>query len=84
MLACGVEHRNVRRPNVLWNPEIRNVVLIDFEMLKPVSALQETSPNRKREHLHLESECQSPFDRFPYIPASDPYAKYLDTQSLIS
>ncbi|KAH8772338.1 hypothetical protein BGZ57DRAFT_942454 [Hyaloscypha finlandica] len=28
---CGVEHRDVRPPNVLWNPEIRNVVLVDFE-----------------------------------------------------
>ena len=31
MLDCGVEHRDVRPPNVLWNPEIRNVVLVDFE-----------------------------------------------------
>lgn len=31
MLGCGVEHRDMRPPNVLWNPEIRNVVLVDFE-----------------------------------------------------
>jgi serine/threonine protein kinase len=31
MLGCGVEHRDIRPPNVLWNPEIRNVVLVDFE-----------------------------------------------------
>ena len=51
MLDYGVEHRDVRPPNVLWNPEIRNVVLVDFErseILKQVSVLQETSPNRKR------------------------------------
>jgi hypothetical protein len=56
MLSCGVEYRNRRPPNVLWNPEIRNVVLVDFErseILKQVSVLQETSPNRKRKHLHL-------------------------------
>jgi Ser/Thr protein kinase RdoA (MazF antagonist) len=32
-----VEHRDVRPPNVLWNPEIRNVALVDFarsEILK--------------------------------------------------
>jgi len=64
MLDCGVEHRDVRPQNVLWNPEIRNVVLIDFErseILKQESVLQETSPNRKRKHLHLapEASCRS-------------------------
>ena len=57
---CGVEHRDVRPPNVLWNPEIRNVVLVDFErsqILKQVQVLQETSPNRKRKHLHLDLEA---------------------------
>jgi hypothetical protein len=60
ILSCGVEHRDVRPPNVLWNPEIRNVVLVDFErseILKQVSVLQETSPNRKRKHLHLDPEA---------------------------
>jgi serine/threonine protein kinase len=64
MLDCGVEHRDVRPPNVLWNPEIRNVVLVDFErseILKPMLVLQQTSPNRKRKHLHLDPEasCRS-------------------------
>jgi hypothetical protein len=27
MLGCGVEHRDVQLPNVLWNPEIRNGVV---------------------------------------------------------
>ena len=31
ILDCGVEYCNTRPPNVLWNPEIRNVVLVDFE-----------------------------------------------------
>jgi hypothetical protein len=55
MLGCGVEHRDVRPPNVLWNPEIRNVVLVDFErseILKQWAVLQETSPNRKRKRKH--------------------------------
>ncbi|KAH8730664.1 hypothetical protein GQ44DRAFT_746597 [Phaeosphaeriaceae sp. PMI808] len=34
LLDCGVEHRDVRPPNVLWNPEIRNVVLVDFDRSK--------------------------------------------------
>jgi len=51
-------------PNVLWNSEIRNVVLIDFEhseILKQVPVLQDTSPNRKRKYLHLDPDtsCQS-------------------------
>ncbi|KAH6698225.1 hypothetical protein BKA61DRAFT_583388 [Leptodontidium sp. MPI-SDFR-AT-0119] len=57
LLGCGVEHRDIRPPNVLWNPEIRNVVLVDFErseILKRVPVLQETSPNRKRKHLHFD------------------------------
>jgi serine/threonine protein kinase len=31
LLNCGVKHRDVRPPNVLWNPEARNVVMVDFE-----------------------------------------------------
>jgi hypothetical protein len=31
LLNYGVEHRDIRPPNVLWNPEIRNVVLVDLE-----------------------------------------------------
>lgn len=61
ILTCGVEHRDVRPQNVLWNPEIRNVVLIDFErseVLKQSPVLQETSPNRKRKQLHLDPSCQ--------------------------
>jgi serine/threonine protein kinase len=47
MLDCGVEHRDIRPTNVLWNPEIRNVLLVDFEqseILNQVPVLQETSP----------------------------------------
>ncbi|KAH7378966.1 hypothetical protein BKA64DRAFT_242116 [Cadophora sp. MPI-SDFR-AT-0126] len=64
LLNCGVEHHDVRPPNVLWNPETRNVVLVDFErseILKQASVLQETSPNRKRKQLHLDlkASCRS-------------------------
>ena len=64
LLGCGVEHRDVRPPNVLWNSEIRNMVLIDFErseILKRVPVLQDTPPNRKRKHLHLDPDtsCRS-------------------------
>jgi hypothetical protein len=83
ILDCGVEHRDVRPPNVLWNPEIENVVLVDFErseILKRVSVLQEGSPNRKRKHLHLDPEasCRSLSNEFFINPGkcfdwSDPY-----------
>ena len=61
MLDCGVEHRDVRLPNVLWNPEVGNVMLVDFErseIVKQVPVLQETSPNRKRKrkHFHIDPE----------------------------
>jgi hypothetical protein len=68
MLDCGVEHRDVRPPNVLWNPEIRNVVLVDFErseILKQMEVLQETSPNRKRKHLHLPGWMEVPSEESP-------------------
>jgi hypothetical protein len=55
MLGCGVEHRDVRSPNVLWNSEGRKVMLVDFErseILKQMPILQEISPNRKRKHLY--------------------------------
>jgi hypothetical protein len=74
MLSCGVEHRDVRPPNVLWNPEIRNVVLVDFErseILKQLPVLQETSPNRKRKHLYSTdgtSCCGGP-----------PYQRFIDS-----
>jgi hypothetical protein len=60
ILGCGVEHRDVRPPNVLWNPQIRNVVLVDFErseILKQVQILQQTSPNRKRKLLYISPEA---------------------------
>ena len=54
-LQCyGVEHCEWRPPNVLWNPEGGNIMLVDLErseILKRVPALQETSPN-KRKRLH--------------------------------
>ena len=59
LLNCGVEHCDVRPPNVLWNPETKSVVLVDFErskILKQVSILQETSPNRERKYLYFASK----------------------------
>jgi hypothetical protein len=57
----GVEHRNVRPPNILWNPEERKVMLVDFEcseILKQAPILQEISPNRKRKYPHsIEGAC---------------------------
>jgi hypothetical protein len=54
----GVDHCDVRPPNVLWNPEVGKVMLVDFErseILEQVPVLQQISPNRKRKHLHLKS-----------------------------
>jgi hypothetical protein len=75
MLDCGVEHRDVLPPNVLWNPEIRNVVLVDFErseMLKQVQLLYEKSPNQKRKRLYFDPEasCRSLPDKASSIPAA--------------
>ena len=71
MLDCGVEHRDVRPPNVLWNTEGRKVMLVDFErseILKQMPILQEISPNRKRKHLYSTdgASCSGgpPYQRF--------------------
>jgi hypothetical protein len=63
LLGCGVKHRDVWPPNVLWNPEIRNMVLVDFErsrILKEVPVLQET-------HLHFDPDasCRNLSDELP-------------------
>lgn len=74
---CGVEHGDVRPPNVLWNQEIRNVVLVDFErseIVKYMLILQETSPNRKRKHLH-------PTDR-ESCGGGAPYQLFIDTMAI--
>ena len=49
MLDYGVEHHDVRPPNVLWNPEIRNVVLVDFERSEILSQVpqQENSQDER-------------------------------------
>jgi serine/threonine protein kinase len=49
MLDCGVEHRDIRPPNVLWNPEIKNIVLVDFErseILKQMRFFRRCRPTR--------------------------------------
>ena len=75
MLSYGVEHRDLRPPNVLWNSATSNVLLVDFErseILKQVSGLQETSPNRKRKDFHLSHEisCRGLLTDYPLILAS--------------
>jgi hypothetical protein len=71
MLDRGVEHRDVRPPNVLWNTKRRKVILVDFErseILKQMPILQEISPNRKRKHLYStnKASCSGgpPYQRF--------------------
>jgi hypothetical protein len=59
---------------VLWNPEIRNVVLVDFErleILKQLPVLQETSPNQKQKHLYST-------DRASYS-GGPPYQRFIDS-----
>jgi hypothetical protein len=55
-LRChGVNHCDVRPPNVLWNSGIRRIMLVDFErsdILIRASDLQEISPNLKRKRLY--------------------------------
>ena len=55
----GVEHCDVRPPNVLWNTENSRVMLVDFErstILKCASILHEVSPNRKRKYQDAKEE----------------------------
>jgi serine/threonine protein kinase len=62
-VGLRVEHRDIRPPNMLWNPEIRNAMLVDFErskILEQVPVFQETSPNRRRKHFHFDPFCASP------------------------
>jgi serine/threonine protein kinase len=35
----GIEHRDVRPLNVLWNPESGNVVLVDFKRSEIIKRL---------------------------------------------
>ena len=46
----GVQHEDIRPPNMLWNQETGGVMFIDFERSIEVRgrALQEITPNRKR------------------------------------
>ncbi|MCJ1282377.1 hypothetical protein MMC26_001700 [Xylographa opegraphella] len=55
----GVNHLDIRSPNILWNREVKRVMLIDFERAGRIigtqnggfvarTAMQEVSPNRKR------------------------------------
>ncbi|KJF60363.1 uncharacterized protein CIMG_10489 [Coccidioides immitis RS] len=50
----GVDHSDVREPNILWNRERRRVMLIDFERSRLLAPnrrppLQGLSPNKKRQ-----------------------------------
>ena len=46
----GVQHEDIRPPNMLWNQETGGVMFIDFERSTEIRgrALQEITPNRKR------------------------------------
>jgi len=48
----GVEHLDIRPPNVLWNPEGRNVVLVDFERSEILRGLSVPAGD------HAESEAK--------------------------
>lgn len=54
-LRChGVEHHDIRPPNVLWNSNSGNIMLVDFErseIVKQAPALLETSLNVERKRL---------------------------------
>jgi len=55
LLHYGVEHHDVRPPNVLRSSEGGKVILVDFErseIWKRAPALQEISPNKRR-RLHF-------------------------------
>ncbi|KAL9122915.1 MAG: hypothetical protein Q9187_000527 [Circinaria calcarea] len=65
--AEGVDQGDVRMANLLWNPERKRVMLIDFERAKYISydkpslakderVLQEMSPNKKRKRVEFMKE----------------------------
>ena len=55
LARLGVQHEDIRPPNMLWNEETGGVMFIDFERSTeiPSSALQEISPNKKRKRSPL-------------------------------
>ena len=55
LARLGVQHEDIRGPNMLWNEETGGVMFIDFErsIEIPSSALQEVSPNKKRKRSPL-------------------------------
>ena len=63
LARLGVQHEDLRRPNMLWNEETGGVMFIDFErsIEIPSTALQEISPNKKRKRspLGVKTERQS-------------------------
>lgn len=68
MLRChGVEHHDVRPPNVLWNLDGENIMLVDFEqseILTQAPALREALLNVKWKRLiSNDSGSCEPFDR---------------------
>jgi hypothetical protein len=70
LLNYGVEHRDIRPLNVLWNPETRNMV--DFErseILKQVLALRRTGSGRTST-LALRRLAEGFLTDFPLILAS--------------
>jgi hypothetical protein len=57
---AGVLHEDVRRPNVLWNDEVKRAMLIDFEQSRVFqssgSILSSVEPIMKRRKVHDKGE----------------------------
>ncbi|KAI0448035.1 hypothetical protein F4803DRAFT_496253 [Xylaria telfairii] len=53
----GVVHQDVRRPNILWNPDTRDVMLIDFERAslldRPRCPLGQLVPNKRTRNQEI-------------------------------
>ena len=59
----GVQHGDLRRPNMLWNEEVDGVMFIDLERATeiPTRTLQEFSVNQKRKRRNSSAEKVTAF-----------------------
>ncbi len=77
--GAGVLHQDIRMPNLLWNEEMKRVMLIDFERAEIVKTLRQAlspmSPNRKRKRALGAKEVKGE-DNMLGIKSKDPKIRF--------
>ena len=92
--SAGVLHRDVRMPNILWNEETKQVMIIDFEeaeivkteaeTVKPIrQALEPISPNQKRKRAALGAKETGGENSMLETMKEDPRIQYHVEQELL-